>query len=79
MAEFSKQYCEHTDSEMPWDFDILEIAKDLPNGHYLPIICEGYSFIAIGKDEEGSILLAFPEDDNPTPSAIWKPYAEVVV
>jgi hypothetical protein len=79
MAEFSKQYCERKFPEMPGDFDILEMAKDLSNGNYVPMICEGYGFIAIGKDETGSIVLAFPEDSNPTPSAIWKPYEEVVV
>lgn len=61
MAEFSKQYVERNDSEFDaWDFDILEIAEELEPNHYTSIICEGFGFTAIGKDENGEIILAFP-------------------
>jgi hypothetical protein len=60
MAEFSKQYCERHDFDFPHDFDINEIAEELNNGHYTSIICEGYGFIAIGKDDAGKIILAMP-------------------
>lgn len=79
MAEFSKQYCERKLTDLPGDFDILEIADTITDGHYVHMICEGYGFFAIGKDEEGKVLLAFSEENNPTPSAIWKPYGEVIV
>jgi hypothetical protein len=59
MAEFSKQYVEQDDRDFGWDFDILEVAKSLDNGYAIPMICEGFGFIAIGKSEEGEILLAF--------------------
>jgi hypothetical protein len=76
MAEFSKQYCECEDRDFSWDFDILEIAKDLHNEHFVSYICEGYGFIAIGKNEAGEIILAFREKED---KIEWKPYHEVVV
>ena len=57
MAEFSKQYCELHDSEMSHDFDIIEIADGLEPEHYTPIICEGFGFIAIGKNENNEAIL----------------------
>ncbi len=50
MADFSKQWCELNDPEMPWDFDILEEFGKLPKNHYISIICEGFGFIAIMRD-----------------------------
>jgi hypothetical protein len=80
MAEFSKQYCEREMPELPGDFDILEIAKSLTKNHYLPVICEGYGFIAVGLDENESIILAFGFSVGDSEySVIWKPYEEVVV
>jgi hypothetical protein len=52
MAEFSKQWCELNDPDMPWDFDIIEVANDLKNNYYKPYICEGFGFSAIGKFAE---------------------------
>jgi len=53
MAEFSKQWCEINDPDMPWDFDIFEVASNLKNNFYIPYICEGFGFSAIGKFAEG--------------------------
>jgi hypothetical protein len=82
MADFSKQYCELHDSEIPHDFDILEIADGLEPEHYTSIICEGFGFLAIGKDTEGKIILAFrdssQEDLEMGTPVIWKQYDEVV-
>ena len=61
MAEFSKQYCEIWDPEFPWDFDIDKIAEELTPGHYYSTICEGFGFTAIAKEEDGNILLYFPD------------------
>ena len=44
MAEFSKQWCEMNDPDMPWDFDIFEIANNLTQNFYIPYICEGFGF-----------------------------------
>ena len=78
MAEFSKQYCEKKDPNFSWDFDILEVASRLEEGEYLPYICEGYGFIAIGKSD-GEIILAFRAHGEEKDSAIWKTYNEVIV
>ena len=53
MAEFSKQWCEINDPDMPWDFDIFEVANNLTQNFYIPYICEGFGFSAIGKFAEG--------------------------
>jgi hypothetical protein len=79
MAEFSKQYCELHDPHFTPDFDILEIAESLDPDHYTPIICEGFGFLAIGKKEDGSIILAFrPKSGNMEDEIIWKSYNEVI-
>lgn len=79
MAEFSKQYIETPNSEFDiWDFDILEIAETLEPEHYTPIICEGFGFIAIGKNEKGEIILAYPKGFDPDSEIEWKSYNEVI-
>lgn len=75
MAEFSKQYCELYETEMEPDFDILQMANQVQPDHYIPIICEGFGFLAIGKNEEGEIILAFRGKDD---IIDWKTYKEVV-
>ena len=70
MAEFSKQWCEINDPEMPWDFDILEEFDKLPTNHYISIICEGFGFIAIMRDYEDKCLLAFDDDGE----ILWEDY-----
>lgn len=81
MADFSKQWCDLNDPEFPHDFDILEIAEELENGEYTEIICEGFGFLAIAKDEAGEILLAMPTDEGSTEegtSCVWTKYEEVI-
>ena len=62
MAEFSKQYCEIHDPEMPWDFDIEEIATEIPRGYYKHIICEGFGFVGIGVSMNRDIQLLFADN-----------------
>jgi len=76
MADFSKQWCEINDPEMPYDFDILEEAAKCKPNYSIGYICEGFGFIAIGRDEEGEIVLAMPNYEDNT--MIWKPYNEIV-
>jgi hypothetical protein len=76
MADFSKQYCEIHAPEMPFDFDILEEAKHIQPGHYIPMICEGFGFIAISKDENNEILLAVPTEDGEY--VHWKEYNDII-
>jgi len=86
MAEFSKQWAEKNDPEMPWDFDILEIADTLEPNYYYPYICEGFGFIAIAKDGNGDIVLGVPtgeseidEYGNHSDKVIWKSFDEVII
>lgn len=77
MAEFSKQWCELHDSVgIQPDFDIDELAEQLENNHYFPYICEGFGFIAIGKDMVGNTILAFRDDGED--SVTWKKYEDVI-
>ena len=74
MADFSKQWCEINDPEMPYDFDILEEFGKLPKKNYIPIICEGFGFIAIMRDHEDKCLLAFDNDGE----IIWEEYDQFI-
>jgi hypothetical protein len=76
MADFSKQWCEINDPEMPHDFDILEEAAKCKPNYSISYICEGFGFIAIGRDEEGEVVLAMPNYEDNTMT--WKPYNEIV-
>ena len=76
MADFSKQWCEINDPDMPWDFDILEEAEKLQPGSYMYAICEGFGFTAIIKDENSDILLGFP--DYETEEILFSTYKEVI-
>jgi len=84
MAEFSNQWAQINDPEFPGDFDILEIAGKLEPNHYVPAICEGFGFVAIGKDAENKIMLAMPtgdveEEDGQTYDTIkWEAYEDIV-
>jgi hypothetical protein len=80
MAEFSKQWVEMNDSEMGWDFDIDQIVSELPTNHMIPYICEGFGFIAIGKNEQDQIFLAMPTGNfsEEGSEVDWKPIEEVI-
>jgi hypothetical protein len=85
MAEFSKQWCDLKDPQMKSEFDINEIADGLEPNHYTPIICEGFGFIAIGKDPNNDILLAMPtgatetdENGQVFDAIVWEPYNDVI-
>jgi len=81
MSEFSKQYCEiHDMGGMKGDFDIMEEYHKLTPGNYVPYICEGYGFIAIGKndDMDENCILAMPVEDAPYGTVKWVDYSNVV-
>ena len=46
MAEFCKQWAEINDPEGGWDFCIEEVSNQLDPNHYVPMICEGFTFIS---------------------------------
>lgn len=62
MAEFSRQWCEINDPDMPYDFDILDVFEQLEPNSYVSYICEGYGFLAIGRDDKNNCLLAMPHN-----------------
>ena len=85
MADFSKQCCELHDPQMVHDFDILEIAESMENGFYTSVICEGFGFAAIAKDETGQILIGMPTygdrisgEPGTTIQVEWKAYSDVI-
>ena len=78
MAEFSKQWCELNDPEMPSDFDIMDEFHKLKDDCYVPYICEGFGFIAIGRNENDECILAMPVENAPFGTVVWKAYNEVV-
>ena len=85
MAEFSKQWAEINDPEFGWDFDIEEVSNQLEPNHYVPMICEGFGFIAIGRDENYNVLLAMPTGETETDengqisdTVTWQAYEDVV-
>ena len=78
MAEFSKQYCEIYDVGFPHDFDIMDEFHKLKPEMYIPYICEGFGFIAIGRNENDECILAIPVDDAPYGTVVWKLYDEIV-
>jgi len=59
MAEFSKQYCMKYDPELPWHFNLDTEFDRLNNGEMAGIICEGYGFVAIGKESNGTKVCVF--------------------
>ena len=78
MAEFSKQYCELYDNHMIHDFDIMDEFHKLKPDTYVPYICEGFGFIAIGRNENDECILAMPVDNAPFGTVVWKTYDEVI-
>lgn len=81
MADFSKQWCEINDPEMPHDFDIMEEYHKLKPGHYIPWICEGFGFTAIAKmdDEDETCMLLMPHyDSTGMTGGVWRSYNDIV-
>lgn len=83
MADFSKQYLDiHDPDGMAPDFDILEVASGLSSNQYSSIICEGFGFLAIGKDKADNILLAMPKDKKrvgtDSVEVDWMKYEDVI-
>jgi len=85
MADFSKQWCDINDPQMPFDFDIEEVANNLEPNYYTPMICEGFGFIAIGKDVNNNIMLAMPTGEIHTDEqgqifddVVWQSYNDLI-
>ena len=77
MADFSIQWCEMNDPEMPHDFDIFEEHNKLQPGYGVNLICEGFGFIMIAKGYEDEILLAIPDEENFN-MVTWSTYEDFI-
>jgi hypothetical protein len=79
MADFSKEYCENYNFDMPHDFSIKEIFNELKPGYYQSCICEGYGFIAILKTENEKCEVAFPlsYEEEDEQRIKWVPFDQV--
>ena len=66
MADFSKQWCDINDPEMPYDFDIMEEHSKLETGYGIGIICEGFGILGIAKGHNNEVLVAvdYLDDDD---------------
>ena len=79
MADFSKQYCESHDMGFDGDFDVYEEFNKLEVGNYIPFICEGFGFVAIGKTkEEPNTVQVYFRDDFDNESGTWVDFEEVL-
>jgi len=57
MSDFSKEYIERYKFDIPYDFSIIEEYNKLKEGYYVNIICEGYGFEGILKQNDTCLLL----------------------
>jgi len=64
MSEFSKEYCLKHRKEFIGDFSILEEYKKLEKDEYISVICEGYGFIGILKEDDICKLIYTDDDDK---------------
>lgn len=71
MAEFSKEYCLEKNMGFEGDFSIKEIFEKLEKDDHVGVICEGYGFMAIARNQENQCLLAYRDDDF---DVIWDEY-----
>jgi hypothetical protein len=64
MADFcTKCVIEVWGSDIPPDLNIKEIGESLKPETYLSVICEGCGMRAIGKETNGTIMIAMPIND----------------
>jgi hypothetical protein len=79
MAEFSKQYCELHNMGSNGDFDVYEEFDKLGVGNFIPVICEGFGFVAIGKfeDDPETVKVYFREAHD-SEDGTWVDFYEVL-
>jgi hypothetical protein len=68
MAEFSKEYCIERNMGFQGDFSIEEEFNKLEKDNDIGIVCEGYGFIGIARNQEDQCLLAYRDADD---GIIW--------
>ena len=79
MAEFSKQYCELHDMGFDGDFDVYDEFNKLEVGYHIPMICEGFGFVAIGKfEDDPETARVYFRDEHDDESGTWVDFYEVM-
>jgi len=68
MAEYSKEYCIERNMGFQGDFSIEEEFNKLEKDNDIGIVCEGYGFIAIARNQENQCLVAYRDADD---GIIW--------
>jgi hypothetical protein len=63
MAEFSKEYIECENWNIPHDFCVMDEFNKLSEGEHVDIICEGFGFTRIHRNAN-QCLLWFPRIDR---------------
>jgi len=71
MSEFSKEYCIERNMGFEGDFSIEEEFNKLEKDHCTGMICEGYGFLAIARNQDDECLLAYRGEDC---EIIWDEY-----
>jgi hypothetical protein len=74
VADYSKQWCDINDSDMPSDFCIDEIFNGLSENSYVNYICEGFGFDAIGNIN-GELMVSMPTGSH---QFKWITYDELI-
>lgn len=64
MSQYSKQYVENYMPEWKWDFDLDEEFGKLEPGEFTPLICEGYGFVGIQKQLDGSQYFLYRDNSQ---------------
>ena len=65
MADFCNKCSEEMFGDnLPVDIDVYELAKTIPNGHYMPVICEGCGMLSISKTPTGEIQLGYEDREG---------------
>ena len=65
MADFCTRCSEEMfGPEMQPDINVEQIAESLKPGYYQPVLCEGCAMLAVVKEDDGSIKLAFSKMDD---------------
>lgn len=57
MAEYSKEWCEVNQKQLPYDFSIREVFLELQEGESCETICEGFGVIKIMRSDRKCIVL----------------------
>lgn len=69
MAEFCNK-CSDWHGFPRTDIDIPKLFNDLKPETYFPVLCEGCSMQAVGKDKDGELIVAFFGEKNDE-GGIW--------